>query len=100
MASESNNLRSVMSAPKAAVTLELWRDHWSQGMPETALVEVATKARSDLETRSYREAFNGNENARMVYTNLRWILLVLSKSRVARARSLTWRERITGRLNP
>lgn len=89
MKSESNNLG-----------LELWRDHWSGGMPRDSIITIAQKARTDLETSAFRAAFNNCEKDRMVYANLRWVLLVLSKSKLAQPRRLTWWERITGRAQP
>ncbi|NKF30430.1 hypothetical protein HER21_28590 [Pseudomonas sp. BGM005] len=108
MNSESNNLvlldvgypATVQDWQGRQVRIELWADHWSGGMQRDAIVTVAQKTRTDLETSAFRAAFNGSEKDRMVYANLRWLLLVLSKSKIAPVRRLTWRERITGRVRP
>ncbi len=51
-----------------------------------------------------REWIEASPLSELNYTRLRWILVVLRRSRLHRPEpvrtALTWRERITGRLNP
>lgn len=94
MSSEPNNIPS-----QQAPLVELWHDRWTVMRPHDFLINSAKSLRPMLERMEYRSAFNGNEDGRILYTELRYMLLIMSKSKLAQPRRLTWRERITGRLS-
>jgi hypothetical protein len=94
MSNEQNKLKA-----QQAPLLELWHDKWSALRPDDFLINSAKRLRPMLEGMAYRSAFNKNEDGRILYTELRYMLLIMSKSKLAQPRRLTWRERITGRLS-
>lgn len=77
--------------------LRLWSDRFTVMRSPEYLIERAKVLRPILERPEYRTALNANEAGRALYTELRYQLLILSKSSVSTSRRLTWRERITGR---
>lgn len=79
-------------------TIKLWHDQWTATLPDNHMINTAINLRAELEQGSYRAAFNKTEDSRLAYSHLRWVLLVLSKSKLVKPRRLTWWERITGRL--
>lgn len=79
-------------------TIKLWHDQWTATLPDNHLINTAINLRAELEQSDYRAAFNKTQESRLAYSHLRWVLLVLSKSKLVEPRRLTWRERITGRL--
>ena len=87
-----------MKAPEKKLMLELWQDQWNALLPEKHLIERARDLRPRLEQRKYRKAFNFDESSRALYTELRYMLLILEKSKLSEPRRLTWWERITGRV--
>lgn len=87
-----------MKAPEKTLTLELWQDQFTVMRPGDYLINSAQSLRPMLERMEYRKAFNSDESGRILYTELRYMLLVLSKSKLPEPRRLTWRERITGRV--
>ncbi|NMZ37070.1 hypothetical protein [Pseudomonas proteolytica] len=95
MGDELNKLQPLQGS-----LVELWQDRWTVQRPRDFLINSAQSLRPMLERLEYRRAFNSDESSRILYTELRYMLLVLSKSKLAAPRRLTWRERITGRLNP
>ena len=83
--------------------IQLWHDQWTETMPDNHLINTAQNLRSELEGPGYREAFCKTQEGRLAYSHWRWVLLVLSKSKLlepAAPRRLTWREGINGRLEP
>lgn len=80
-----------------APTIQLWHDQWTATLPDAHLISTARNLRAELEQGSYREAFNKSQDGRLAYSHLRWVLLVLSKSKIVEPSRLTWWERITGR---
>lgn len=95
MSSEPNNIQA-----QQAPILELWHDKWNAMRPNDFLINSAKSMRPMLEQMEYRRAFNGSEDGRILYTELRYMLLILSKSKLAQPRRLTWLERLTGRVQP
>lgn len=86
-----------MSADLKAPHLRLWTDQYTVMRSPEYLIERAKVLRPILESPEFRAALNASEAGRTLYTELRYQLLILSKSSVSTSRRLTWRERITGR---
>lgn len=85
---------------KKAPVLQLWHDQWTASLPDNHLINTACNLRHELEGVGYRAEFNKTQDGRLAYSHLRWVLLVLSKSKLLEptpSRRLTWRERLTGR---
>lgn len=90
-----------MKRPEKTLTLALWNDVWSGGnTPDTAVLDAAKALRPVIDSQPIREAFAKTERGDLLYTRLRHLLLVVSKSHLIlppEPRRLTWRERFTGR---
>lgn len=87
-----------MKRDHKAPVIQLWHDNWTATLPDNHLINTACNLRCELEGARYRMEFNKTQEGRLAYSHLRWVLLVLSKSKLAPSRRLTWRERITGRV--
>jgi hypothetical protein len=87
-----------MKTPESKPAIKLWQDNFTVMRPDDFLINSAQSLRPMLEASAYRKAFNVDESSRILYTELRYMLLVLSKSKLVQPRRLTWWERITGRV--
>ncbi|MSU98451.1 hypothetical protein EB795_31805 [Pseudomonas mandelii] len=87
-----------MKRPELNMTLELWDDKWRAGYPPSYFIEIAGILDSDINRPDVREWIEASPMHPNQYTQLRHLLMVLRKSKVTGPRRLTWRERITGRV--
>lgn len=78
----------------------LWRDRWYDLEQDTAIL-WARDLLKDTERGEVREviiAHLGTKVRKDFYPRLRYVLCSLANAKVVKPRRLTWRERITGRL--
>lgn len=87
-----------MKSPESKMLLELWDDRFYAQFPAEHFVEVARILDSEINRPEVREWIEASPMRPAQYTQLRHLLLVLRKSTVTASRRLTWRERITGRV--
>lgn len=81
--------------------LEVTPDKWSAGDPPmSAIPGHARHVLSEVNRPEVREWIDASPLGGLDFRNLRWLLCVLRRARVAEPRRLTWRERITGRFKP
>lgn len=89
-----------MNSLEPNMTLELWHDKWRETFPPEHFVEIARILDTEINRPDVREWIEASPMIQDQYTQLRHLLMVLRKSRVVKARRLTWLERLTGRLEP
>lgn len=87
-----------MKTHKTNMTLQLWGDQWSESFQPAYFVDVARILDTEVNRPEVREWIEASPMHPNQYTQLRHLLLVLRKSKVVKARRLTWWERITGRV--
>lgn len=87
-----------MKSPEKNMTLELWRDDWTENFRPSSLVEIARILDSEINRPEVREWIEASPMRPAQYVQLRHLLMVLRKSAVTGPRRLTWLERITGRV--
>lgn len=90
-----------MSNRPVTLTLELCPDEVrrAQVTPE-AFIEVVRILDAEVNRPAVRERIADSPMSELNYLRLRWLLMVVRRSDVQVDRPLSWRERITGRLNP
>ena len=90
-----------MSKRPVTLTLELCPDEIrrAQVSPE-AFLDVVRILDSEINRPGVRERIADSPMSELNFLRLRWLLMVVRRSGVQAPRPLTWRERITGRLNP
>lgn len=78
--------------------LELTPDIWGGDLAEPSqLPLMAAMLSSQITDPEVREWIEASPLSELNYTRLRWVLMVLRRSKLAGSRRLTWWERITGR---
>lgn len=87
-----------MKSLELNMTLELWHDQWSETFRPSYFVDIARILDSEINRPEVRQCIEAGPMRLEQYTQLRHLLLVLRKSKVTGPRRLTWRERITGRV--
>lgn len=88
-----------MSKQPDNLVLELTRDKWGGDMaPLDRVPEFANSVLQAVTEPEVQEWIRESPLSPVDYRRLRWLLLVLRRSKVAGPRRLTWLERITGRL--
>lgn len=85
---------------RSVVLLNLWCDYRPAGCMGPDLVAMAGKLDSEINAPEVREWIESGPLSEVSHVRLRWVLRVLGNSAPIIERRLTWRERITGRLNP
>ena len=94
MANETSKL-----CPEGA-QVTLWRDRWYDLEQDTAIL-WARDLLKDTEQGDVREVILAHLRTKVrkdFYPRLRYVLCSLANAKVVKPRRLTWRERITGRL--
>lgn len=87
-----------MIRPEKNMTLTLWVDQWREPFPLERFVEVARILDTEVNRPEVRDWIEASPMPFAQYVQLRHLLMVLRKSKVTAPRRLTWRERITGRV--
>ena len=88
-----------MSKQPDNLALELTGDKWGGDMaPLDQVPEFANSVFQAITDPEVQEWIQASPLSPVDYRQLRWLLLVLRRSKVAEPRRLTWWERITGRL--
>lgn len=79
--------------------LELTPDKWGGDMaPLDQMPDYANSVLQAITEPEVQEWIQASPLSPVDYRQLRWLLFVLRRSKVVKPRRLTWRERITGRL--
>jgi hypothetical protein len=88
-----------MSKQTDNLALELTRDKWGSDMaPLDQVPDYANSVFQAITEPEVREWIQASPLSPVDYRQLRWLLQVLRRSKVVKPRRLTWRERITGRV--
>jgi len=80
------------------MTIELFDDRFYQPFPPGWFIDAAGIVEAEINRPEVREWIEASPFPPQHFTRLRHLLMVLRKSKVVGPRRLTWRERITGRV--